>query len=69
MCHYIMIKYTCDCVKKSEFVQCKEAKASKTNLKCRPVKKRMEKFSTNYCEGHLVYPEAAKKYFSDPEPE
>lgn len=34
-----MIKYTCDCVKKSEFVQCKEAKASKTNLKCRPVKR------------------------------
>jgi hypothetical protein len=67
VCRFIMIKYLCDYVKKSEFVKCKEAKDSGANLKCKPVKKQMERFLTTYCDGYLVYPDAAKKYFSDPE--
>ncbi|KAI3334129.1 hypothetical protein F4824DRAFT_226057 [Ustulina deusta] len=67
MCKNIMIKYLCECVKVSEFVQCQEAKDSNMNIKCRPIQKKVEKISTNYCAGHLVYPTAAKKYFSDPE--
>lgn len=67
MCHFIMIKYLCDCVKKSEFVQCQVAKNSGANIKCKPVRKQVDRLSTNYCDGHLVYPNAAKKYFSDPE--
>lgn len=69
MCHHIMIKYTCECVKKSEFVQCQAAKDTGANIKCRPVRKVVDIFSTNYCDGHLVYPTAKKAYFSDPEPE
>lgn len=67
MCYHKMIKYLCECVKKSEFVQCDVAKASGANVKCKPVEKRVELFSTNYCDGHLVYPDAAKKYFSNAE--
>lgn len=67
MCHNIMIKYSCDCIKKSEFVQCQVARDSRANIKCRPVRKEVSRQSANYCEGHLVYPTAAKKYFSDPE--
>ncbi|KAF6788447.1 hypothetical protein CSOJ01_15011 [Colletotrichum sojae] len=67
MCHNIMIKYSCDCVKKSEFVQCQEAKDSGQNIKCKPVRKVVSRMSANYCEGHLVNRTAAKKHFSDPE--
>lgn len=67
MCHHIMIKYTCECVKKSEFVQYQAAKDTGANIKCKPVMKRTSRISANYCEGHLVYPTAKKAYFSDPE--
>ncbi|SCV58699.1 uncharacterized protein FFB14_15787 [Fusarium fujikuroi] len=69
MCTWLMIKYTCDCVKPMEFVQCEYAIASGQNIKCKPISKQLGKFSTNYCPGHLVYPDAARKYFSDAPPE
>lgn len=62
-----MIKYTCECIKKPEFVQCQVAKDTGANIKCKPVAKRVDRMSANYCEGHLVYPNAKKAYFSDPE--
>jgi hypothetical protein len=58
-----MIKYTCECIKKSEFVQCQRAKDTGANIKCKPVTKRVDRISTNYCEGHLVYPTAKKITF------
>lgn len=62
-----MITYTCNCVKKSEFVQCQTAKDSGANIKCKLITKQAARWSTNYCDGHLVYPTAAKNYFSDPD--
>ncbi|RKK94193.1 hypothetical protein BFJ68_g3177 [Fusarium oxysporum] len=69
MCTCLMIKYTCECVKPMEFVQCEYAIASGQNIKCRPITKQLGKFFTSYCPGHLVYPDAARKYFSDAPPE
>lgn len=69
MCTWLMIQYSCDCVKQMEFVQCDTAVNSGQNIKCKPITKSVSRFSTNYCPNHLVYPNARKKYFSDPIPE
>lgn len=58
MCKYVMVQYTCQCVKTSKFVQCEEAKNTNMNIKCRPIKSELEEFVPNYCAGHLVYREA-----------
>ncbi|KAK4171144.1 hypothetical protein QBC36DRAFT_199970 [Triangularia setosa] len=63
MCTTFYIKYTCGCKKGGEFVQCEER--SGTNVKCKPVLLRQGKLSANYCSGHLVNPDAPKKYYSD----
>lgn len=65
MCTSFYIQYTCGCRKEMEFVQCAERQG--TNVKCKPVRKEPGKDSTNYCRGHLVNPDAPKKYFSDEE--
>lgn len=67
MCHYIMISYTCGCVKKSEFVQCTKAHESRQNIKCKPITKKPDRQSTNYCEGHLVHADAEILTAADPE--
>jgi len=43
MCHNIMIRYTCECIKKSEVVQCQTAKDTGANIKCKPVAKRVDR--------------------------
>ncbi|KAI1111951.1 hypothetical protein F5Y14DRAFT_287440 [Nemania sp. NC0429] len=68
MCHYLMIEYQCRCVKISEFVQCQDAKDTKMNIKCKPIEKKLKGISPNYCENHLVYQSAAKKFRLEPGP-
>ncbi|BCS00012.1 uncharacterized protein AKAW2_50353A [Aspergillus luchuensis] len=63
MCTSYYIQYTRGCRKEMEFVQCDGRQGS--NVKCKPIKKELGKNSTNYCKGHLVNPDAPKKYFSD----
>lgn len=63
MCTSFYITYTCGCKKETEFVQCTDRAG--TNVKCNPIKKEPGKQSANYCKGHLVKPDAPKKYFSD----
>lgn len=67
MCTWHLIRYTCDCVKPMDFVQCLTARNSGQNIKCKPIFREVSKMSTNYCPGHLVNPTAPKKYFSDSE--
>lgn len=63
MCEWKQIRYTCGCVKNMEFVQCAERRG--TNVKCKPIRKRVKRASANYCPGHLVNPTAPQKYYSD----
>lgn len=65
MCTSLFIKYACGCKKEMEFVQCDERRG--TNVRCQPFRKEWGKDSANYCRGHLVKPDAPKKYFSDEE--
>ncbi|KAI0198714.1 hypothetical protein F4808DRAFT_434887 [Astrocystis sublimbata] len=52
MCHILCIKYTCECQKDGQFVQCEERQG--TNVKCHSIPKIIDKFSTHYCSAHLV---------------
>jgi len=65
MCHWDMIKYTCECVKYMGLFQC--AARQGTNVECKPIRKVLRRQSTNYCPGHLVNPDAAQRDFPDPD--
>ncbi|PYH40067.1 uncharacterized protein BP01DRAFT_234948 [Aspergillus saccharolyticus JOP 1030-1] len=65
MCTSLYVQYTCGCKKEMEFVQCTNRQG--TNVKCKPVRKELGRESPNHCRGHLVIPDAPKKYFSDEE--
>ena len=60
MCKTRYIRYTCDCMKEMEFIQCPARQG--TNVKCHPITKELGRNSTNYCSRHLVKPDAAVKY-------
>ncbi|KAL3474534.1 hypothetical protein BJX99DRAFT_231498 [Aspergillus californicus] len=62
MCSSQFMLYTCGCKRESEFIQCLERRGS--NVKCKPITKLPATRSMNYCEGHLVPPDAPKKYYS-----
>ena len=61
MCTSIYIKYTCNCEKEMEFVQCAERQG--TNVRCARATRQQGKFSANYCRAHLVKPNAPVKYY------
>ncbi|KAI1735777.1 hypothetical protein F4680DRAFT_297656 [Xylaria scruposa] len=63
MCTSKFIKYTCNCKKEMEFIQCDERRG--TNTKCSPPNKEWEKDADNYCPRHLVKRDAQVKYMNE----